>query len=221
MKNLLSLLSLIFFISVLILFYSCSEEPIVTVDDSPTVSYAGKTYHTVQIGNQWWLKENLDVGIMITGDLDQTDNGIIEKYCYDNDSNNCAKYGGLYQWNEAMQYLTEEGAQGICPPGWHIPTLEEFKTLTAAVDSNGNALKAGGQGTGEGTGKNTSGFSALLAGYRYYIGGFNHLGADAEFWSSTTANGSSNVMNLNYEFVDIYLLSYLTDFGFCVRCLKD
>ncbi|HSL89900.1 MAG TPA: hypothetical protein VK870_11395 [Ignavibacteriaceae bacterium] len=54
---------------------------------TPTVTYAGKTYNTVQIGNQCWLKENLDVGNMIIGSLNQFDNGIIEKYCYNNDSN--------------------------------------------------------------------------------------------------------------------------------------
>jgi hypothetical protein len=29
---------------------------------TPTLDYAGKTYHTVQIGSQCLLKENLDVG---------------------------------------------------------------------------------------------------------------------------------------------------------------
>ena len=46
-----------------------------------------------------------------------TNNGIIEKYCYDNNPANCAIYGGLYQWNEMMQYTTQQGAQGICPNG--------------------------------------------------------------------------------------------------------
>ena len=70
----------------------------------PTVSYDGKIYNTVQIGNQCWLKENLDVGTQIFreetylyGETNgfQTNNGIIEKCCYDNDEANCDKYGGL------------------------------------------------------------------------------------------------------------------------------
>ena len=32
-----------------------------------TVTYAGKTYNTVQIGSQCWLKENLDVGTILSG----------------------------------------------------------------------------------------------------------------------------------------------------------
>ena len=72
---------------------------------------------------------------MIHGTMEQSNNGIIEKYCYNNEPDSCTKYGGLYQWNEMMQYTTQQGAQGICPPGWHLPTDEEWKVLEGAVDS--------------------------------------------------------------------------------------
>jgi len=94
-----------------------------TADGSPCIAsfnYEGKTYTTIQIGTQCWLKENLDVGTRIDGSLNQTNNSptnIIEKYCYGDDPNNCTTYGGLYQWGEAMQYATTEGARGICPEG--------------------------------------------------------------------------------------------------------
>jgi len=103
---------------------------------------------------------------MIQRSQNQTNSGIIEKYCYNNDTNNCNTYCGLYQWNEAMQYVTTPSAQGICPNGWHIPTKAEFEKLANTVDNDGNALKAIGQGTGSGAGTDTSGFSALLAGSR-------------------------------------------------------
>src|SRR4030042_6749113 len=98
-------------------------------NDESTITYEGKTYHIIQIGNQFCLKENLDVGTMIQGNQDASNNGTIEKYCYDNDPANCTIHGGLYQWNEAMQYNSIEGGQGICPDGWHIPTFAEFQTL--------------------------------------------------------------------------------------------
>ena len=72
----------------------------------PTLKYEGKTYHTIQIGSQCWLKENLNIGVMIDSAKNQTNNGVIEKYCYRNDPANCSKYGGLYQWNEALQYAS-------------------------------------------------------------------------------------------------------------------
>lgn len=93
------------------------------------INYGGKIYNTIQIGDQWWLRENLQIGIMIPGNRDATDNGVIEKYCFNNDSVNYRNYGAYYQWNEAMQYSTIPGARGICPEGWHIPTNEEFQKL--------------------------------------------------------------------------------------------
>jgi len=195
---------------------------------TPTVLYEGKTYNTVQIGTQCWLKENLDVGVYVastsTGSnhSDVSNNGIIEKYCYGNDTANCTTYGGLYDWNEAMQYVTASGTKGICPTGWHIPTLAEFTTLATAVSSNSNALKAVGQGTGAGEGTNTSGFSALLAGYRYNNGGFYGLGENAGFWSSTEydATYAYNVYLWNNGSY-IYMYGYYKENGFSIRCLKD
>ena len=126
-----------------------------------TVTYAGRIYNTVLVGTQCWLKENLDIGTRIDGSQNQTNNGMIEKYCYADNPLNCDTYGGLYQWDEAMQYVTTQGAQGICPPGWHIPTLAEFQTLSSAVSGDGNALKRQDQGSGSGQGTNTSGFFVL------------------------------------------------------------
>jgi uncharacterized protein (TIGR02145 family) len=118
-------------------------------------SYQDRFYHTVKIGGQCWMADNLDVGAMITGNINQTDNAVIEKHCYNNDLLNCAHYGGLYQWDEAMQYVTTAGAQGICPAGWHLPTQAEFGTLSTSVGGDGNALKAIGQGSGGGSGTKT------------------------------------------------------------------
>jgi len=163
----------------------------------PTVSYAGKTYHTVQIGTQCWLQENLDVGTMIPGKSDQTNDSTIQKYCYNDSVANCIKYGGLYQWAEAVQY--KNGAtnttipnpaftgnvQGICPTRWHIPTNAEYQKLDTAVNHNSNALKALRQGLDDGVGTNTSGFSSLLGGERNIDGTFWYLSEIAEYWSST------------------------------------
>ena len=114
----------------------------------------------------------------------QANNGILEKYCHNNDTANCETYGGLYQWPEAMQYGTTPGVQGICPPGWHIPTYAELQTLSATVGGDGSALKRQDQGSGGGQGTNESGFSALLAGYRSSSSGsFYNLGYYALFWS--------------------------------------
>jgi uncharacterized protein (TIGR02145 family) len=189
---------------------------------TPTVVYAGKVYNTVLIGTQCWFRENLDVGTMVLGSQNQTNNGSLEKYCYNNDTLNCNTYGGLYQWNEAMQYVATQGAQGICPPGWHLPTMAEFQALSNAVGGDGNALKAIGQGTGGGAGTNTSGFSALLAGWRYGDANFYDLGFWAYIWSSTPYTGPyAGSVNLNRSQASIELIGYSRAIGFSVRCLKN
>ena len=160
---------------------------------------------------------------MINGIDTAKNNGIIEKYCYNNDPANCTTYGGFYQWNEAMQYVTTGKAKGICPTGWHIPLYTEFTTLSTTVSGDGNKLKAIGQGTGNGAGTNTSGFSALLAGDRsnsnggYFIG----LGFSTSFWSSTEYAEYADFVYLyssdsNVGFYNNYKVN-----GFSVRCAKD
>lgn len=188
----------------------------------PTVTYAGKTYNTVLIGTQCWLKENLNVGTRINGSNNQTNNSIIEKYCYNDQESNCDTYGGLYQWNEAMQYITAAGTKGICPTGWHIPTYAELQTLASAVGNNSNALKAVGQGSGSGAGTNTSGFSALLVGKRDYGGSFYDLGINADFWSSSESTTAVvNELGLYDSDSGIYFNYSMTDNGFSIRCIKD
>jgi len=206
-----------------------------TADGSPcpgiaTVTYAGKTYNTIQIGDQCWLKENLNVGTRINGSADQTNNSTIEKYCYNDVESNCTTYGGEYQWAEAIQY--QNGAtnttspnpaftgnvQGICPSGWHIPSLVEFQTLSTTVSNDANSLKAVGQGSGT----NTSGFSALLAGCRGINGTVGTLDFNT-FFSSSTENSPDNAfyVYLYAYFSDIYLFYNEKENGYSVRCLKD
>lgn len=192
--------------------------------ESPTVTYAGKTYNTVKIGNQCWLKENLNVGTMINGNLDASDNGIIEKYCYDNDESNCNKYGGLYQWNEAMQYNKVESTQGICPMGWRIPTYDEFISLQEEVGRSSSILKSIGQGSGDGAGTNTSGFSALLVGSRSGVSGnFYSLDNVVNFWNTGEGYSSNTAIHMYlYESTnEIKFDGHYKSYGFSIRCLKN
>jgi uncharacterized protein (TIGR02145 family) len=158
---------------------------------------------------------------MIDSLQDQTDNDIIEKYCYNNEPINCNTYGGLYQWNEAMQYTTIPGTRGICPQGWHIPTLTEFQTLSNTVSGDGNALKAIGQGTGDGSGTNTSGFSALLSGARYRDGYFYLLGLYSGYWISTEYESNAYFLDLIHDGSVIDLGEQFKNNGFSIRCLQD
>jgi uncharacterized protein (TIGR02145 family) len=191
----------------------------------PTVIYGGKTYNTVQIGTQCWFKENLDIGSRINGAVQQSDNGVLEKYCYQDIDADCAVYGGMYQWNEMMQYNTLSN-QGICPGGWHVPAWDEWYTLSTFL------------GTGTGGGKmkeegfahwlapnagatNSSGFTALPAGLIYPSKVYDELTMDTYLWSST--DGGASVQHITLRYTDENIQTYSNDksFGFSVRCLKD
>ena len=165
-----------------------------------SVAYLGKTYQTVGIRNQCWLKENLDVD---------------PKRCYDDKSVNCDTYGGLYTWGQAI---------GICPSGWHLPTIAEFDTLIRNTPDE-NSVIAAGQGTGDGAGTNTSGFSAMLGGfYTPMFGGvYAAVGHETYFWSSTTADGDYSAWRMRLTDHNAGLTKYYdrTDNRYSVRCIKD
>jgi uncharacterized protein (TIGR02145 family) len=194
----------------------------------PTVIYEGKTYHTVLVGNQCWLMENLNVGTKIGGLQNQANNSLVEKYCFGNSDVNCSVYGGLYQWNEAMQYATTVGAQGICPAGWHIPSDAEWTTLTTYL---GGEAVAGGKMKEAGTAHwaapntgatNSSSFTALPGDYRDELGDFLALNYDAYFWSSSSSTVSFGwsrylINNTAAAFRDD--MEKIT--GLSVRCMKN
>lgn len=188
-----------------------------------SVEYEGRTYTTVMVGDQCWLGQNLNAGTMIFRASNAADNGVIEKYCYDGDTAKCGEYGGLYQWTEAMQYVTDEGVRGICPPGWHLPTYAEMLSLKTAVGSDGNSLKAVGQGTGEGAGTNTTGFAAMLSGYRssddtFYQG----IGDNGFYWTSSVYDATNVSVMILYGYAPNINFAISTKFhGRSVRCIID
>jgi len=202
---------------------------------TPNISYEGQTYKTVQIGSQCWFKENLNIGSMINGSSNQTNNNEIEKYCYNNEQANCATYGGLYQWDEMMQYTTQQGVQGICPPTgrWHIPTKTEWCILMQFIDPTVDCSLEGWTGTDVGTkmksttgwnmgisGTNVSGFNAFSSGLRY-SGGFSSLGDYTAFWSSKDYEDYAQTQGLEFDFAKVLLWNYTKEQGLSVRCVKN
>lgn len=200
------------------------DSMVIFICGASKVSYGSKDYNTVLIGNQCWLKENLDIGTMITGWPEN--NSTIEKYCYNNDVVNCSTFGGLYTWDEAMQYVTTEGAQGICPDGWHMPTEAEYQTLISELSDSANALKRSDQGSGSGQGTNTSGFSALLTGGKEYTGVvFSGIGLWTSFYVGKDGSCGYDcvyAMRIEYDTNTIYFgQGTMPSWGMSVRCIMD
>lgn len=128
-----------------------------------------------------------------------------------------------------MQYTTQQGTQGICPDGWHIPTDDEWGDL---VDYLGGSSVAGGKmketGTTHWTPPNTgatneSGFTALPGGYRDYSSfSFIYLTGSANFWSSSEYGiPGALIRRLTFNSDNVHQGPNYRTSGFSVRCLKD
>ena len=116
----------------------------------------GRIYKCVKIGDQIWMAENLDFGETITSNQFQAhaSAAYAQRFCFGDDTTNCAKYGGLYQWATAMGLCAEYESlnadvvvqmphhRGICPAGWHVPTKTEWEELVAFVQPE-DSLNAG------------------------------------------------------------------------------
>jgi uncharacterized protein (TIGR02145 family) len=202
-----------------------------------SVVYRGTTYNTVLVGNQCWFKENLNAGTRIDwegnweDEEQQPNNTVLEKYCLNNREANCDKWGGLYTWNEAMNHVPTFSNQGICPDGWHVPTIDEYHVLGAYVEENSNALKVEGFGDPvnypQGVGTNESGWSGLMAGTLFMenAGAGPVLWADGAFprwWSSTVLDDDLShnfgVFEWNENTFYEESLKYI---AYSIRCLKD
>ena len=174
-----------------------------------------KTYPTVQLGAQCWFTTNLDYGATIPSALMQLDNCIFEKYCFGDNPANCIATGGMYQWDELMKYAANNGAQGFCPPEWHVPTEADWNTLFNFYISNGFAgspLKFTGY----------SGFNALLSGTRFNNVQWDFSNFAVLYWSSTfhTARKAwAHGMNTFNPSVSFYP-SHRNN-AFPVRCIRD
>ena len=188
----------------------------------------GQVYNTIQIGYQCWMAENLNIGTMINSSVDPTNNGEIEKYCYDDDTANCDEYGGLYQWDEMMEYSTIPGSPGICPIGWCIPCTEDMETLSdflGGEDVSGGKLKEAGTvhwyppNTGA---TNSSGFTGLPGGYIISSEYFN-LGSYCHLWSSSETENNYAFFGILAYFNSYFFhdASWYKSHGYSVRCIRE
>ena len=172
----------------------------------------GKVYKTVVIGTQTWMAENLAFKAK----------GGCHAYGWDADNKkaNAAKYGYLYEWNAAKK---------ACPPGWHLPTMEEWETLIAHLGGEQAAGAAMKSRTGWGTAapaEDRFGFSALPGGYLADMSksSFYDLGEQAFWWTATESDQyTAWAWNIYIGSKKIDIATYGKSAGgaMSVRCVKD
>ena len=183
-------------------------------------------YATILLGNRCWMAENLNYGTHIAGTSYQMDNCLPEKYCYNEATTNCTNFGGIYQWDELMDYQEADTVQGLCPPGWHVPTETQWQELIAAFQDAahaGTALKDSG----------ISGFDALLKGFFVNPSNWKYGASDTTlhstlFWTSTlSGQGKAWAHGLNTVLAEPTFTTSVSSYsadrpnGFAVRCMKD
>ena len=209
---------------------SCKKDDNKENSGTTVTDIDGNVYHTVKIGAQTWMVENLKTthyndGTAIPLVTHDTAWGSLTTpgYCwYNNDQATYGStYGALYNW-----YAVNTGK--LCPTGWHVATDAEWTQLT---DYLGGVWVAGGKMKEAGlshwqspnTGAtNSSGFTAFPGGYRFTDGSFYLLTYYAYFWSSSQLDATyawHRYLLYGYEYVFSYY--YLKTYGFSCRCLQD
>jgi uncharacterized protein (TIGR02145 family) len=231
----------------LLLISSCNKnDAIITPPPAPltVTDIDGNLYHTITIGTQVWLVENLKVTHYRNGDPipNVTDNGqwfnlTTPAYCdYNNTPGNSITYGRIYN------YYAVQDSHKIAPIGWHVPTDAEWTTLTDYLINNGygyqgsgpdiaksmsaksgwNTFPTAGTVGNDQASNNGSGFTALPGGGRFTSGVFYDVGNSGYWWSSTEASTTSAwSRGINYNGSACGRGYYDMDDGISVRCVKD
>jgi len=161
--------------------YECKEVNKIYL--KTTVSYGGKGYKAVLIGDYTWMTENLNYA---------TTAGSV---CYDNDTDNCTKYGRLYSYDTALV---------VCPIGWHLPSNEEWDALknSGYIDAYGFAAVSGGFGFPKGI----------------FFDGLDEYGG---WWSTEEGEDVNLASYLHYDGENVYFGISDKSMLFNVRCVKD
>ena len=210
--------------------------------------YDGNEYNTILIGNQCWMRENLRATHYASGDaisLSNETDPTTAHYYLPEVSDSTGIFGYLYNWKAVMgqngsSTSNPSGVQGICPPGWHVPSEAEWIQLTnymsslegyVCEDNPSNIAKALAADSlwnvssnvcavgNELSQNNTSGFSALPVGLAYGIS--IQYGTDANFWTSTSYNETYayyHALNFNNGYVEQSSFGNKAS-GMSVRCI--
>jgi uncharacterized protein (TIGR02145 family) len=223
---------------------SCAKEddPKVLLGSSEPDGYFqcdGRNYGYKVYGNQTWMTDNVAYLPYVVPSSTLSDS-IPYYYVYGYEgtnplaakaTENYQKYGVLYNWPAAKK--------NACPPGWHLPTDEEWKTLEiflgmSASDADsmiarnsgsvGYKMKSTWGWTWDYNGDNSSGFNVLPAG-GVHIGGFFAWQYDfAQFWSFTKYGYNPDliwVREINWIDKGVNRVRSDRRIGRSVRCVKD
>lgn len=195
-----------------------------TCESCEPFNYGSQTYGVMVVGTECWMNGNLNIGTVTNSNntggshSDSSNDGTIQKYCYNNQPGDCSTYGGLYDWNEAMGYVTTAAAQGICPSSWHIPTDAEWSYFESHLATS--TCSSSRNGTAECAPAGTSLKQQGLPGMRLNTGLFNNVNSNGYFWTSSENGGNAWVRATALD-SQVIRGDAEKNFGYSVRCIKD
>lgn len=192
--------------------------------------------------SQVWMAENLNYA-----DSVKTPSLKGGNWCYNDDEKNCKVSGRYYTWAAAIDSVAlandsknplncgygktcgiNRGVQGICPDGWHLPTLHEWGLLSVALGNAGvagDSLKAltgwDYAGTADNNGVDAYGFAALPTGRMVSTSSWSNVGSNVYYWSSEEdGTYEARYSNINNIYTKFYLFQGSKKYGQSVRCIK-
>jgi uncharacterized protein (TIGR02145 family) len=189
----------------------------------------GNFYTSIVINNQEWMQKNLAVSKYRNGDViatglsntswQSTTSGAVA--IYDNLAANNTTYGKLYNWFAVVD------PRGICPTGWHVPSDDEWLSLTqylgGVLDAGGKMKTTTGWNAPNSGATNISGFTGLPGGYRRFNGTYSGYLGYAYWWSSTSFSDPlfANYSALKFDDTVVFRWTLDKKSGLSVRCVKD
>jgi uncharacterized protein (TIGR02145 family) len=204
-----------------------------------TIEYNGHTYPLVEIGGQCWFAENLvttsfndGTEILLASSSqvwrDSVDAPMLAYTSYIQESADL--FGAYYN---APVVLNEKN---VCPTGWHIPTDCEWMYMEGSLGMSifeQQAVSYRGQGIGgamktvtdwvlpNSGATNSTGFSAVPAGYLQADGGNPGIYFNSQFWTSTLNANFLAFRYLEYDKTSIGRIFAGPGSGISIRCIKD
>ena len=227
-----------FFFIALCINFGCekTEFPEINKEDNPITDIEGNIYGTVNIGNQRWTIDNLNVSHFRNGDPIPHAVSIAEwelagkegrpAWCYyNNDPNNASNYGKLYNW-----YAVND-PRGLEPEGWRTPSARDWSNLIDyldGIDIAGKKLKSASGWDLNGNGDNSSKFNGLPGGGRLVNGEFANM-HNAGIWWASTKNSAITSYAYNLNSSDSKVLKGIFDMAtglsvrtiYCPDCTND
>ena len=202
---------------------SCQQRVVIAFPQCPdAVDCEGNIYRGVRIGCDCWTQRNLES----TRYSDCTEIPDVYEYAsklHPDTAANVAIYGRLYTFEAAVRDSADNGhghIQGICPDGWYLPTPEKYAELNAYGTE---ALKSPLYWI-DGGGDNSTGFTALPAGYfNGEKNRFEGMLSEAYFWSTQKVNGATgeSLFLIRHHCDDVLEVLNYSGLGYSIRCIKE